>query len=275
MTAYLFRRALWLVPILLVVTSVSFLLVQVAPGSPQDGSSQIGAEALWEQSLFTAPEDGTLWQSRFGYSAHLLAAALLIALLLGAAWGVLAALRPGAWYDRAGQALSAALISVPGLVLAALVVAILAAWGMNPQAAAGWEGAGAWILPAVVLGAGAMGYTARLLKEALLQVLNQNYALSVRARGAPLTRHLLRNALIPVVRALGPALSSMLVGSILVETMFGFPGMGQALAQAIMQGDRALMFSAVIVYAMLAALANLGSDVLAAFLDPRLRSEDW
>ena len=164
MTAYLFRRALWLVPILLVVTSVSFLLVQVAPGSPENGSSQTSADALWEQSLFTAPEDGALWQSRFGYSARLLAAALLVALPAGAAWGLLAALRPGAWYDRAGQALSAALISVPGLVLAALVVAIMTAWGMKPQTAAVWDSARAWILPAVVLGAGAMAYTARLLR---------------------------------------------------------------------------------------------------------------
>lgn len=275
MSAYIFRRAVWLLPIMLVVVLGASLLLQVAPWELQNGG-QVQDLPVW-QTLTAAPENSSARQSPLGNSIRLLLAAAAMALGLGLPVGLLAALRQGGWLDKAIQALGSLFISLPGFVLAGLVVGGVT-WLASPITAPDWERLPAWLPPAFVLGSGLLGYTARIVREALLQALRQDYALSARAKGLServvLTRHLLRNALIPAVNALAPALTSLVVGSLWVEALFDFPGMGRIFTQAIYQGERGLIWAGVIAYAFLAALANLAAEVAAAGLDPRLRGQE-
>jgi ABC-type dipeptide/oligopeptide/nickel transport system permease component len=275
MSAYFFRRAVWLLPIMLVVVLGASLLLQVAPWDLWDGQGPV--LSAW-QILAAAPENGSAWQSPLGNSTRLLLGSEVIGLVLGVPVGLLAALRRGSWLDEAIQALCGMFISLPGFVLAGLVLGGIALQ-TRPSAALDWERFVAWLPPAMVLSSGLIGYTARFVREALMQAMRQDYARSARAKGlserAVVARHLLRNALIPVASALGPALAGLVVGSLLVEAVFRFPGMGQVFVQGILQGDRGLILSGVVVYAFLAALASLGADLLAAVLDPRLRGDGW
>jgi oligopeptide transport system permease protein len=272
MSAYIFRRAVWLLPIMLVVVLGASLLLQVAPWELWKAAQGQGLPA-W-QILSAAPENGSAWQSPLGNSTRLLLAATVMGLAAGLLVGLLAALRHGSWLDKAIQALCGLFISLPGFVLAGLVVGSVS-WWAKPGAAPDWGRLPAWLLPALVLGSGLMGFTARFVQEALLQAQRQDYALVARAKGlserALITRHLLRNALITAANALAPALTSLVVGSLWVEALFDFPGMGQAFVQAVIQGERDLIYCGVVGYAFLAALASLGADVLAVALEPRLR----
>lgn len=279
MTAYFFRRTLWLVPIMLVVIVIASLLLQVTPRSLGGEREQAGSRAApVMEVLFGSPDGGSFWDSPSGNSIRLIALALAIAVSLGIPWGVLAAIQQDTWLEGALGALSEAAISLPGFLLASLVAALTALWRYPAGAGVETRGLAAWALPAAVLAFGVMGYTARLLRTALRQVGEQGYALSAHAKGLPVrrvfTRHLFRNALIPLSSMLGPALSSLMAGSLLVEAVFDFPGMGAVFVGAIQQGDRPLIMAGVAAYAFLAALASLAADLLAALLDPRLRPDE-
>lgn len=274
MSAYIFRRAVWLLPIMLVVVLGASLLLQVAPWELWKAGQGQGLPA-W-QILSAAPENGSAWQSPLGNSTRLLLAAAAMGLVSGLPMGLLAALKRGSWLDKAIQALCGLFISLPGFVLAGLVVGSVS-WLLKSGSAPDWGRLPAWLMPALVLGSGLMGYTARFVQEALLQAQRQDYALGARAKGlserALITRHLLKNALIPAANALGPALTSLVIGSLWVEALFDFPGMGQAFVQAVIQGERHLIYCGVVGYAFLAALASLGAEVLAVALEPRLREQ--
>ena len=130
----------------------------------------------------------------------------------------------------------------------------------------------------MVLGFGTMAYTARLTRSAMLEVLRQDYVRTARAKGLAervvVLRHMLKNALIPVVTILGPALAGLVTGSFIIETMFSFPGMGRAYVQAIGQRDYSMIMGTTVVYALLVAFANLSVDVVYVLIDPRIRLED-
>ncbi len=273
MSAFIFRRAVWLLPIMLVVVPSACLLLQVSPSTLCDGR---GLVLPASHSLFAAPENGSGWQSPVGNSIRLMLVGAALGLGLGFPMGLLAALGRGNWLDKSIQALCSLFISLPGLVLAGLVLGVMA-WMGKAGATPDWEKPAAWLAPALVTGSGLLGFTARIVNEALLQALGQDYALAARAKGLTeremVIRHLLRNTWITVTNRLTPALTSLVLGSWLVEAVFGYPGMGRLFVQAILQGERELVWSGVIIYAFLAALAGLVADVLAAALEPRLREE--
>jgi len=135
-----------------------------------------------------------------------------------------------------------------------------------------------WFMPALVLGFGTMAFTARLTRSAMLEVLRQDYVRTARAKGLAervvVLRHMLKNALIPVITILGPALAGLVTGSFIIETMFSFPGMGRAYVQAIGQRDYSMIMGTTVVYALLVAVANLSVDVIYVFIDPRIRLEE-
>lgn len=271
MSAFIFRRAMWLLPIMLVVALGACLLLQVSPSALWDGRGQVLPGG---RSLYAAPENGSAWQSPMGNSIRLLLAGAALGLGLGFLMGLLAALGRGNWLDKAIQALCSLFISLPGFVLAGLALGGVA-WLGKAGATPNWEKPAAWLALALVASSGLLGFSARIVSEALLQALGQDYALAARAKGLAkrqvITRHLLRNAWITAANRLTPALTSLVLGSWLVEALFGFPGMGRLFVQAILQGERELIWSGVIIYAFLAALAGLVADVLAAALEPRLR----
>jgi ABC-type dipeptide/oligopeptide/nickel transport system permease component len=134
-----------------------------------------------------------------------------------------------------------------------------------------------WILPTVILGFGTMARTARLMRGSMLEVMRMDYIRTARSKGLAerivVLRHMIKNSLIPVVTILGPALAALVTGSFIIETMFGFPGMGRAYVTAIGQRDYSMIMGTTLIYAVLIALANLSVDVVYSFLDPRIRLE--
>ena len=332
MTAYLFRRLLWLVPVLLTVSAVTFILMHNAPGGPWDRdleARQVDVNTqkllneyygldkpLWRQFvayvfgdfnkegsfvcglvcgnlgpsyrvrglmvqdiLFDPPEERPFWYSRFGYSARLGLISLSMAIVFGIPIGVIAALKQNSMVDYLSLFLATVGISLPSFVMAIFLIIIFASWlGLIDVVPRSWDTVTPWVLPAVVLGFGTTAYTARLTRSSMLEVLRQDYVRTARAKGlaerAVVVRHMIKNALIPVVTILGPALAGLVTGSFIIETMFGFPGMGRAYVMAISQRDYSMILGTTILYALLVAIANLSVDFVYVLIDPRIRLTD-
>lgn len=229
--------------------------------------------------LFAAPEGKTFWQSRFGYSIRLGALALSMAVFIGIPLGILAALKQNTIVDYTALFLATSGISVPSFVLAIFLIIIFASrlhW-VNILVD-DWTQIKYWFMPMAVLGFGTMAYTARLTRSAMLEVMRQDYVRTARAKGlaerAVVFVHMLKNALIPVITILGPALAALVTGSFIIETMFSFPGMGRAYVQAIGQRDYSMIMGTTVIYALLVAVANLSVDLVYVLIDPRIRLEE-
>lgn len=232
-----------------------------------------------EDILFMPPEDKPMWDSRFGYSMRLGLMALGFAIVVGIPIGVIAALKQNTIIDYISLFIATAGISVPNFVMAIFLIIIFASWlhliSVVPK---DWGNVQVWILPALVLGFGTMAYTARLTRSSMLEVLRQDYVRTARAKGLHerviVYRHMIRNALIPVVTILGPALAGLVTGSFIIETMFGFPGMGRAYVTAIGQRDYSMILGTTLLYVLLVSLANLSVDLIYVLIDPRIRLTD-
>lgn len=329
MGSYLARRLLWLIPILLTVSAVTFFLMHMAPGGPWDrdlSARQVDPNTqkllneyyglnkpLWRQYiaytigdvdkngkficglicgnmgpsyrmrgmtvqdiLFKAAKNKPFWESRFGYSARLGLMALVVAIVIGLPVGVISALKQNSILDYISLFIATVGISVPNFVIMIFLIIILASWlHLIPIVPKSWAQANAWILPSVVLGFGTMARTARLTRASMLEVMRQDYVRTARAKGLMerlvIVRHMLRNALIPVITVLGPALAGLVVGSFIIENMLGFPGMGRQYVQAIGQRDYSMIMGTTVFYAILVALANMSVDMVYVVLDPRIR----
>ena len=131
------------------------------------------------------------------------------------------------------------------------------------------------MIPVVVLGFGTLAVTARLTRTSMLDVMRQDYIRTARAKGLPertvVIHHMLRNALIPVATTLGPSLAGLITGSFIIETMFGFPGVGREYITSISNRDYSMIMATTLLYAVLIAVANLSVDLLYAWLDPRIK----
>lgn len=229
--------------------------------------------------LFSPPENESFLKSRFGYSVRLGLFALAIAIVVGIPLGILTALKQNTLFDYGGMLVSTIGVSLPSFVMGIFLIIIFASWlhlvNVIPTS---WDTPKAWIIPALVLGFGTTAYTARLTRSSMLEAMRQDYIRTARAKGLGewivVVRHMLKNALIPVITILGPALAALVTGSFIIETMFGFPGMGRAFVQSIFQRDYSMIMGTAIIYALLVALANLSVDILYGFIDPRIRVED-
>jgi oligopeptide transport system permease protein len=229
--------------------------------------------------LFKAPEDKPFWYSKFGYSARLGLLAVVFAIVFGIPLGVIAALNRNTIVDYVTLFVSTIGISIPNFVLAIFLIILFASrLKLIKIVQQNWDSPGAWIIPAVILGFGTFAYVTRLTRSTLLEVMQQDYIRTARAKGLAervvIIRHMLRNALIPVVTILGPALAGLVTGSFIIEQMFAFPGMGRAFVTSITQRDYSLIMGTVLVYAFLVAVANLSVDLVYGFLDPRIKVGD-
>ncbi|MCC6501476.1 MAG: ABC transporter permease [Anaerolineales bacterium] len=229
--------------------------------------------------LFSPPEDKTFWQSRFGYSLRLGGMALLMAIMVGIPIGIIAALKQNTIVDYVALFFATSGISVPSFVLAIFLIFIFASrLHLVDIVVDDWTQIKYWFMPMAVLGFGTLAYTARLTRSAMLEVMRQDYVRTARAKGlaerAVVFIHMLKNALIPVITILGPALAGLVTGSFIIETMFSFPGMGRAYVQSIFQRDYSMIMGTTLIYALLVAVANLSVDIIYVFLDPRIRLED-
>ena len=297
------QRLLSAVPTLLILVALVFGLLRVAPGGPLDDeralppevAAQVAAayhldEPLWQQF---ARYVGGLLQGDLGpsfqypgrsvndliaaglpVSLQLGASALALALVLGGALGALAALRKDRWPDQAVTALAAAGISIPAFVVAPLLIlAFAVALGWLP--AGGWDSFRSAVLPVVALALPQVAYVARLTRGSMVEVLQQNYIRTARAKGLPehwvLLRHALRPALIPVLSWLGPATAQILTGSVVVEQIFSIPGLGRHFVQGALNRDYTVVMGVVLFYGALIVLCNFIVDLLYGALDPRVR----
>jgi oligopeptide transport system permease protein len=307
MLRYALRRLLGIVPTFLAVVVAAFFLMRAAPGGPFDEERALPAEIEANlQAAYGLDQPvvvqfgrylGGLLQGDLGPSFRLKdftvaeligrglpvtfsigAAALLLALALGVPLGLVAGLRHNGWMDHAVMAVALAGIAVPGFVVApvlALVFGLYLGW----LPVAGWEAGSAshMVLPVVTLALPYVAYLARLTRGSLLEVLQAPYIRTARAKGlAPgviLRRHALRPTLLPVVSFLGPAAAGLLTGSLVVEQVFGLPGVGRYFVQGAVNRDYTLVMGMVVFYASLILLFNLLVDLAYGWLDPRIRHD--
>ncbi len=305
MLRYALGRLLGIVPTLLVIVTAAFFVMRLAPGGPFDEEQAIPPEieanlqAAYglDQPVFVqygrylqALAHGDLGPS-FKYKdyrvSELIARglpvtltigslALLLALALGVPLGMSAALRHDRALDHAVMTLALAGIAVPGFVLAP-VLALFFGVKLSWLPVAGWEPGSVrhLILPVITLALPFVAYIARLTRASLLEVLQAPYLRAARAKGlarsALLRRHALKPMLLPVVSFLGPAAAALLTGSLVVEQVFGLPGVGRYFVQGAVNRDYTLVMGMVIFYAALILLLNLAVDLVYGWLDPRIR----
>jgi oligopeptide transport system permease protein len=238
-----------------------------------------------EDTLFKQESRNT--PSRFYFSARLGVQALILAIVIGIPLGVIAALKQNTIVDYVSLFISTLFTVLPsfivGLLLLIFAVRVLngqrwfvdlfGRFEVNPRR---WTGnVKPWILPTLALGFGSMAFMTRLTRSSVLEVVRQDYVRTARAKGLTgwtvITRHVLKNSLIPVVTILGPALAGLLTGSFFTETIFNVPGMGRAFVQAVGQRDYSMIMGTGLFYAFLIAAANLTVDLIYGLLDPRIK----
>lgn len=306
MIALVLRRAAQTIPVLIGVTVVAFLLTYRLPGDP---ARALAGERYREEDLARIRTElgldrplavqyfayvgrlvrGDLGRSfatdrpvaeelleRFPRTFVLATASLALAVVLGLAAGIVAARRPGGVVDRLSVLFALTGISVPVFVSAILLLWLFAVT-LRALPPSGWMGDDprALVLPAVTLGVRSAAMIARMTRASLLEVLSADYVRTGRAKGctelAVLLRHGLRNALVPVVTLIGLDFGSYLSGSVLTESIFAWPGVGQYAMQAILRRDFPAIQGTVLFLSALFVTVNLAVDLVYGVLDPRVR----
>ena len=212
----------------------------------------------------------------FPVSLRLGLLAMSLALIVGIAAGVGAALRQNSRLDRTVMALSMSGISIPVFVVAPVLVLVLAVkLNWLPAGWSGTDSASRYVLPVITLALPQIAYIARLTRASMIDVLGRDFIRTARAQGLPtamLVRvHAIKPALMPVLSYLGPAIAALLTGSVVVEEVFGIPGLGQAFIRGALNRDYTVVLGIVIFYAALIIALNLVVDVLYGAVDPRVR----
>jgi len=217
-------------------------------------------------------------------SALLGGTALIITIGLGVPFGVLAAVRQNSWVDYLLTSIAVVGYSVPSFVIASLGILIFGQWLNNltngaiyyPEPWTGTYGTLAELsLPAIALGFYTSGQITRITRAAMLDVIQQDYIRTARAKGlvnrVVILRHALRNALVPVTSILGPTVIGIITGSVVIENIFGIPGLGKEFVESIFQHDYNVTVGVFTIYAVLIGFANLGVDLVYTIVDPRIR----
>ena len=302
---YVIKRLLGAIPTLLVLITISFFLIRVAPGGPFDTEKSLPPEIqanlekkyhldepLYKQYFrylgnivrgdfgpsfqykdFTVTE---LIARGFPVSLTLGGLALLLAVLIGVTLGTVAAVRQNSWVDYALMSTAMTGISIPNFVVAPLLILFFAI-SLNWLPAGGWNG-GHWlylILPVLALSLRYIAYIARLMRGSMIEVLRSDYIRTARAKGLSMPKvvlkHALKPALMPVVSYLGPAAAGIITGSVVIEKIFGVPGLGRYFVQGALNRDYTLVMGVVIFIGVLIVVFNLIVDILYAVLDPKIR----
>jgi oligopeptide transport system permease protein len=289
---------------LFVLVTLTFFLVRAMPGSPYVEEKAIPAHVLERMKAYTGldqpvpvqyfrylknlvvhqdlgdliKKDGVkvseIIAESFPVSLALGLFSIGIALMVGIPAGVIAAVRKNTYIDYSALAAAMVGICLPSFVIGPLL-AVTAGLGLKSLNVAGWASPGDWILPAITLGLINAAYLARLARGGMLDVLNQDYIRTARAKGVSgsriVIRHALRGGLIPAVAFIGPAFAGMISGSFVIETIFQIPGMGQHFVNAATDREFFLIQGLVLFYGFLIVGANLLADLAQIALNPRLR----
>jgi oligopeptide transport system permease protein len=305
MLRFALLRFLWAIPTLLLVIVLAFLMVHAAPGGPFDAERALPPEI--EANIARAyhldeplPQQfarylGGVLTGDFGpsyryrdysvselignaipVSMKLGVLAMALAVLVGVSFGTLAALRQNSGLDRLTMGLAMTGISIPVFVIAPLFILFFAV--KLQWLPASWSGStSAWrfLLPVVALALPQIAYIARLTRASMIEVLGSDFIRTARAQGlgtaAIIRYHAMKPAMLPVLSYMGPAIAAILTGSVVVEEIFGIPGVGQFFVRGALNRDYTLVLGIVIFYAALVIILNLIVDVLYGFLDPRIR----
>jgi peptide/nickel transport system permease protein len=303
--AFLVRRLLGSAGVIAGVALLTFLLLHLVPGDPVEAMlgesaspadraalrAELGLEAPLPvqlgryavglsqldlgRSLASRRPVAELIGERFPATVQLAAAALGLAVLLAMPLGVLAARHRGGTGDRAAMGLALLGTSVPTFWLGPLLMLVFAVWlGWTPIS--GREGLDSLILPAVTLGTGMAAVLARMTRASLLETLGEDYIRTARAKGLGearvVWRHGLRNAALPVVTVLGMQVGALLGGAVITETVFSWPGIGSLLVESIQRRDYPVVQGCVLLVSVTYVLVNTATDLLYAWLDPRVRA---
>ncbi len=304
MLALITRRLVTAIPTLLVIILASFFLMRLAPGGPFDGERPLDPATqaalqqaygldlpLWEQAWLYVSR---LVQGDFGPSlvyrdftvSELIAQglpislmlgglAIILALAIGVTAGLFAAVRAGQAADKTIMMFATVATALPTFVTGPALALLFGLWlGLLPVSGTG-EGVAWLIMPVVALVLPVSGAIAKLTRAGLASVLKQDHIRTARARGLSETKilfkHGLRPALVPVASYLGPAAAGLLTGAVVVETVFGLPGLGRYFVQGALNRDYPLVLGVVTLYAALIILFNLFADLIYGWLDPRMR----
>jgi len=302
---YTLLRVLGAIPTLLLVIVLAFMMVHAAPGGPFDGERVLPPEieaniakkyhldeALHQQFLryLGGVVQGDLGPS-YSYRDHTVseliggalplslqlgAMAMVLSLIVGVTVGTAAALRKNTVLDRTAMALAMTGISIPVFVVAPVLVLVLAVYlHWLPAGWSGNAGGARFLLPVISLALPQIAYIARLTRASMIDVLASDFIRTARAQGlgtiAIVRYHALKPAMLPVLSYMGPAVAAILTGSVVVEEIFGIPGLGQLFVRGALNRDYTLVLGIVIFYATLIILLNLLVDILYAVIDPRVR----
>jgi oligopeptide transport system permease protein len=305
MLSFLVRRLIVAIPTLFVVVTVAFFMMRAAPGSPFSGDRKLPPEI--ERNIeakygmdkplvvqYVSYVGGVLHGDfgpslkyrdksvldiigqNFGVSLRIGLAAFVIMVIVGVSLGVIAALRQNGPADYTVMSIAIVGICIPSFVTAPLLQLVFGSeLGWLPIA--GWDGGAIpnMVLPVMVLATPQIAIISRLTRAGMIEVLKSNYVRTARAKGLPefriVVKHAIRAAVLPLISYLGPAFAGILTGSLIVERIFGLPGLGKFFVNSALQRDYTVVMGMVIFFATLILLLNLLADLLYAALDPRVR----
>ncbi|EJD6047389.1 oligopeptide ABC transporter permease OppB [Providencia rettgeri] len=305
MLKFIFRRLLEAIPTLLVLITISFFMMRLAPGSPFTGERKLPPEVMANIEAKYHLND-PMYKQYFNYliqlskgdfgpsfkykdysvndlvakafpvSAKLGATAFIVAVLFGVSAGVIAALNQNTKWDFTVMGFAMTGVVIPSFVVAPLLVLIFAIH-LKWFPGGGWDGGNLkhMVLPMVALSLAYIASISRITRGSMIEIMHSNFIRTARAKGLPLRtiilRHALKPALLPVLSYMGPAFVGIITGSMVIETIFGLPGVGQLFVNGALNRDYSLVLSLTILVGVLTITFNAIVDVLYAVIDPKIR----
>lgn len=311
MWKYIVKRLLLMIPILLGVTFIVFFIMNLTPGDPAAIilGDQASAEALAAMRLELGLDEPLLvryfkyiWDmlhgdlglsyknqlsvwaqviDKFPNTAILAVAGIFVALIIGIPVGIISAKKQYTALDNTSMVLSLIGVSMPNFwlgLLLSLLFALKLGWLPSQGMGSGFVGLlRSIVLPAITLGTGSAATVVRMTRSSMLEVIRQDYISTARAKGISerqvTFRHMLKNAMIPIVTAVGLQFGSLLGGAMLTETVFSWPGLGRLMVESINSKDIPMVMGATIFLAIMFSIVNLIVDLVYAFIDPRIKSQ--
>ena len=309
MLAFIIRRIVWTIPVLLLVILMTFAMMKLIKGNPFQVTDRPVPESIqrnldrkfhldkpwWQQYLFYVRDTARLdlgpslvqrnqdvndvIKEHFPTSIKLGLLAMGFAIIVGIPLGVFAALKHNTALDYTAMGIANLGFALPSFLVATLLIYFFALrlkdyTGLPTN---GWSGPSSWVLPTIALGIYPMTYFARLVRGTVLETMQQDYIRTAKAKGLRwrivVGKHVLRNSLIPAVTAAGPVLGGLITGSFIVETIFGIPGIGKYYVTAVTGRDYSVVMGITVLLSVIIIVANLVVDILYGYLDPRIRDE--
>jgi len=311
MLGFAIKRVFWLIPTLLVMTLLTYFIMELTPGSPFDLENangitpemiarleaQYGLDKPWYERYVIYV--GNAVQGDFGesysyrpqqvsaiigrtlpVSLKLGLMATVFAIVFGMILGILAAVNQNGIIDYISITIAILFYSMPNFVMGFVLILLFAIWlpnhgldlGLRPS---GWDGPKDWILPTVALGAAPLATIARYTRSSMIDVIRSDYVRTARAKGLAqrkvVLKHVLKNALIPVVTLIGPIFAIVGTGSFFVEKIFNVPGMGKFYVESMQTKDQTMILAVVLIFGVFLAVMNIIVDILYGLIDPRIR----